>query len=131
MRKTSIALVVLLACALPAQATENIICSAPGNAASISFLVGTTPGLNPLSLSMEAGAKRWSMAAEQGVTTVLIGQSFDTGSAMMIDLTDDNAERVIAELRVSRAHEDGHDPVAAGTLRIAGLGAWTVACEGE
>jgi hypothetical protein len=108
------------------------MCVAPGEEpVSMMFLVGTTPGLHPLSLVMEAGGKKWSTTGADGATTVLVSQSFETEDMMRLDVTDDNAERVIAELRVARAHEEGHDPVAAGTLRIAGLGAWTVVCDGE
>ena len=126
----SLALLALLASVIPARATENIMCVG-GDKVSIMFLVGTTPGLKPLSLEMAAGGKTWSTSGSGGATPVLISQSFDTGAMMMLDLTDDNAERVIAELRVTRAHEEGHDPVAAGTLRIAGMGVWTVVCDGE
>ncbi|CAN5176576.1 hypothetical protein BH10PSE7_BH10PSE7_11440 [soil metagenome] len=130
MRRSSLALLAFLAGVVPASATENILCIAD-DSVSIMFLVGTTPGLHPLSLAMEAGGKKWSTTGADGATPVLISQSFDTGAMMMLDVTDDNAERVIAELRVTRAHEEGHDPVAAGTLRIAGVGAWTVVCDGE
>ena len=130
MRRRSLALLALLAGVIPAQATENIVCVA-GDKVSIMFLVGTTPGLKPLSFEMTAGGKTWSTSGAAGATPVLISQSFDTGAMMMLDVSDDNAERVIAELRVMRSHEEGYDPVAAGTLRIAGMGVWTVTCDGE
>jgi hypothetical protein len=112
-----------------AQATETIWCRAAGDAASIAFLVGTTPGLNPLTLDMEAGEKRWSTKKEEGATPVAIAQSFSDAAGMKIDVADDNLERIIAELRGSTASE-GDTYVAAGTLRIIEVGAWAVNCEG-
>ncbi|MGE0238256.1 MAG: hypothetical protein AB7F09_19220 [Parvibaculaceae bacterium] len=114
-----------------ALATENIICSSADEKAAIGFLVGTTPGLNPLSLTMDANGKSWATKPEGGQTAVLIAQAFSDDEGMKIDITDDNAERIIARLRVTRAHDEGSDPVLAGTFMIAGVGAWPVTCSGE
>jgi hypothetical protein len=97
----------------------------------LSFLVGTTPGLNPLALTMEANGKQWATKPEAGATAVLIAQAFSDDEGMKIDITDDNAERIIAKLRVTQAHDEGSDPVTAGTLHIVGAGAWPVTCSGE
>jgi hypothetical protein len=35
---------------------------------------------------------------------------------------------VLAEVRLFFAHEDGFEPAFGGTLRIAGVGAWPIAC---
>jgi hypothetical protein len=111
-------------------ATENIICADASNAATMTFLVGTTPGLAPLGLYMKVGGKKWSTKEEDGATTVTIAQSFSDDSGMRLDVADDNLERIIAELRVNMAREGG-EIVFAGTLRIAGIGVWAVACEGD
>ena len=130
MRSSVLALAVLAMTSGTGLATENIICAAAGDAATMSFLVGTTPGLAPLGLYMEAGGKTWSTKKEDGGTIVAIAQSFSDDSGMRIDVADDNLERIIAELRVNLAREEG-EVVFAGTLRIAGIGVWAVTCEGD
>jgi hypothetical protein len=115
----------------PALATENIICSSADQKAALSFLVGTTPGLAPLALTMDANGKQWATKPEGGATAILIAQAFSDDEGMKVDITDDNAERIIAKLRVTRAHDEGSEPVIAGTLLIVGAGAWPVTCEGE
>ena len=114
-----------------ARATENIICSSADQKAAMGFVVGTTPGLNPLSLTMDANGKSWATKPEGGATAILIAQAFSDDEGMKIDITDDNAERIIAKLRVTRGHDEGSEPVTAGTLMIVGEGAWPVICEGE
>lgn len=114
-----------------AMATENIICSSADQKAAMGFVVGTTPGLNPLSLTMDANGKSWATKPEGGATAILIAQAFSDDEGMKIDITDDNAERIIAKLRVARGHDEGSEPVTAGTLMIVGEGAWPVICEGE
>jgi hypothetical protein len=115
----------------PALATENITCSSPDKKASLSFLVGTTPGLSPLALTMAANGKQWATKPEGSATAILIAQAFSDDEGMKIDMTDDNAEAIIAKLRVTLAHDYGSEPVFAGTLLIIGAGAWPVICEGE
>lgn len=112
-------------------ATDNIMCTAPDYNTSFNFLVGTTPGLKPLALSMESKGKKWSTEAEAGVTPILVAQSFSDDEGMKIDVTDGNAEAIIAKLRVSYAHEDGSEGIFSGTLHIVGVGAWPVTCLGE
>lgn len=114
-----------------ALATENIICSSADEKAAMGFLVGTTPGLNPLSLTMDANGKSWATKPEGPQTAILIAQAFSDDEGMKVDITDDNAERIIAKLRVTRGHDDGSEPVLAGTLMIVGEGAWPVICSGE
>jgi hypothetical protein len=129
--KWTMASVVLAFSAGPAPATENIICSSADVTAATGFLVGTTPGLNPLSLTMDANDKSWATKPQGGRTAILIAQSFSDAEGMKIDITDDNAEKIIAKLRVTRAHDEGNEPVLAGTFVITGIGAWPVTCSGE
>lgn len=114
-----------------ALATGNIVCTAPDYDTSFSFLVGTTPGLKPLNLSMEAKGRKWATSAEAGVTPILVAQAFSDEGGMKIDVTDGNAEAIIAKLRVSYAIEEGTDGIFSGTLHIVGVGAWPVTCLGE
>ena len=85
----------------------------------------------PLALTMDANGKQWATKPEDGATAILIAQAFSDDEGMKIDISDENAERIIARLRVSHAHEEGAEPVFAGTLHIPGVGAWPVTCSGE
>lgn len=125
------AIAALVSSAGAALATENIICSSADEKAAMGFVVGTTPGLNPLSLTMDANGKSWATKPEGKQTAILIAQAFSDDEGMKIDITDDNAERIIAKLRVTRGHDEGSEPVIAGTLMIVGEGAWPVTCSGE
>lgn len=129
--KSFMASAVLVLSAGAAPATENIVCSSADQAAAMGFLVGTTPGVNPLSLTMDANGKSWATKPEGGQTAVLIAQAFSDDEGMKIDVSDANAEKIIARLRVSYAHDEGSEPVIAGTLHIVGVGAWPVTCSGE
>ena len=130
-RKLGLFCAAMVLCAGEALATQNIICNAPDDKASFGFLVGTTPGLNPLGAGMEAGGKKWTTKPEAGATLITIAQAFSDDEGMKIDIADDNSERIIAKLRLTRAHEDGEEWILAGTLHIVGVGAWPVTCSEE
>ena len=42
---------------------------------------------------MEAGPRRWSTQKQDGVTTIAVGQAFETSEILHVDITDDNIER--------------------------------------
>ena len=129
--RLGLAFCAIVFCAGTALATDDIICSSADHKAAMGFVVGTTPGLNPLSLTMDANGKSWATKPEGSQTGILVAQAFSNDDVMQIDITDDNAEQIIAKLRVTRAHEYGQEPIAAGTLHIVGVGAWPVICGGE
>jgi len=110
-----------------AEATETTICS--GDGASISLLMGAVPVVSIAKADMEAGTRRWSTQAENGVTPIAVGQAFETSEVLHVDLTDDNISEVLAKLRVYKASESDFY-AAGGTLWIAGVGAWAVNCSG-
>jgi hypothetical protein len=126
---TSMAAVAMLAAAMPAWATEDVECKARDNKAWMSFVVGTTPGLAPLGLSMGAGDKNWSTDKANGGTLIAVKQAFSDDDGMKIDVIADGKPAGI--LRVSIGHEEGQEPVLAGILHIHGVGAWPVVCGGE
>ncbi|WP_119392410.1 hypothetical protein [Taklimakanibacter lacteus] len=129
--KFGLLLFATMLCAGKALATENIICSSADEKAAMGFVVGTTPGLSPLSLTMDANGKSWATKPEGSQIGILVAQAFSDDDVLQIDIADDNAEQIIAKLRVTRAHEYGQEPIAAGTLHIVGVGAWPVICGGE
>ena len=129
MRGTSISAIAVafLAMATSAQATETTICS--GDGASISLLMGATPVVSIAKADMEAGTRRWSTQKQDGVTTVSVGQAFETSEILHVDITDENVSEILAKLRVYKASESDFY-AAGGTLWISGVGAWAVSCSG-
>lgn len=125
------ALVVLGALAAsPALATEWVYCSDSGGQASFGYLAGDGLGvLAIVGLNISAGEKVWANDVAYGPgDPVQVGQAFETDSTVYVDAVDP-AYTKIAELRLFKTTE-GDSYVSAGTLRIAGMGAWAVACEG-
>lgn len=121
------ALGALLIASTPAHATEWLICS-DGARASISVLLGQMDVIAVADIMIEAGEKKWSTRGE-GATPITKGQAFETRDQIWIDVTDANANMIVAELRLFKASE-GERLVTAGTLRVAGEGAWAITCTG-
>ncbi len=113
--------------ATPAQATEWLVCS-DGDKASISVLLGHMEVIAVAEIMIEVGPKKWSTKVEGG-TLITKGQAFETEDQMWIDVTDANANAILAELRVFKATESDQY-VSGGTLRMAGEGVWAVTCTG-
>lgn len=114
--------------AAPAAATSTVDCEAADGGASLSLLIGSLPVLNVLRLEITVGEASWS-TEEGGGEPIRIGQAFRDGERWLIDATDPNVEDIVAEVRLTGASE-GPDTVLAGTLRIAGKGAFAVSCIG-
>jgi hypothetical protein len=113
--------------AAPAQATEWLNCS-DGDKASFNVLLGNMNVIAVDTIEVEAGGKKWSTRGE-GATPITKGQAFETADQIYIDVTDDKMDAIVAQLRLFKASE-GNDYVSAGTLRVAGIGAWAVTCSG-
>jgi hypothetical protein len=116
--------------ATPVFATEWVNCSDGGGAASFDYLAGDGTGVLSISeLTVTAGEKVWANGPASGPgDPVSIGQAFEDQYTVQIDAMDKDFAK-IAELRLFKATE-GDNIVYAGTLRITGMGAWAVSCEG-
>jgi len=119
--------VLVIATAVPAQATEWLTCS-DGDKASFNVLLGNMNVIAVDTIEFEAGGKKWSTRAGDG-TPITKGQAFETADQIYIDVTDDKMDAIVAQLRLFKASE-GDNYVSAGTLRVAGVGAWPVTCSG-
>jgi hypothetical protein len=117
----------LIAIAVPAKATEWLNCS-DGDKASFNVLLGNMNVIAVDTIEVEVGEKKWS-TRDEGATRVTKGQAFETADQIYIDATDDKMDAIVAQLRLFKASE-GEDYVSAGTLRVAGVGAWAVTCSG-
>ena len=119
--------VLLIATAVPVKATEWLNCS-DGDKASFNVLLGNMNVIAVDTIEIEAGGKKWSTRGESA-TPITKGQAFETADQIYIDVTDDKVDAIVAQLRLFKASE-GDDYVSAGTLRVAGIGAWAVTCSG-
>ena len=115
------------AVAAPAKATEWLNCS-DGNKASFNVLLGNMNVIAVDTIEIEADGKKWSTRGE-GATPITKGQAFETADQIYIDVTDDKMDAIVAQLRLFKASE-ADDYVSAGTLKMAGVGAWAVTCSG-
>lgn len=118
----------VLAGAAPAWAAGTIECEAADGAASLLLTVGSLPVLSIVHMEVTAGDRTLSTGGE-GEGAISIGQAFRDGNRWLIDATDTNIEGILAEVRLNEAVEGG-DTALAGTLRVAGTGAYAVTCIG-
>ncbi|TKT79307.1 hypothetical protein [Aquamicrobium sp. LC103] len=127
MKRIFAAASILLACAGQASATASIGCAAADDRASFDLTIGNVPVLAVVGAEIDAAGETWSLAGNE--RSIRVGQAFETPGEMRIDFTDANVEAVVAEIRLFKAAE-GDDAAMAGTLKIAGKGAWAVTCVG-
>lgn len=119
---------ILFALAAPAGATEWISCSADGGAASADILVGMVDVISIAQAKVEASGKNWATDLS-GDKKIVVGQAFEDSEKMIVDFTDEGVSKVVASLRLFKASEE-ESFATGGTLRVAGVGAWAVACSG-
>ncbi len=124
----TLALPIVVFLAGPAAATSSIGCASAEGDASVDLSLGNLPITAVVGAHLRAGDAVWSTLEGEG-EPVISGQAFGDDETLRVDLTDPNVERVIAEIRLFRAMEED-DYALAGTLRIAGVGAWAVTCVG-
>jgi hypothetical protein len=117
--------------ATPAFATEWEHCSDAAGAASFDYLAGDGTGVLSINqITVTAGDRVWASSEATGPgDPVSVGQAFEDDAMILIDAMDKDFVKV-AELRLFKAAE-GDAIVYAGTLRIHGLGAWAVSCDGQ
>ena len=119
--------------ALPASATEWINCTDVGSNAGprLNFLVGDVGVLSVAGLTISAGGKNWASDPIYGPgASVQVGQAYEDAESIRIDALDAGFAVRVAELRLFKASEGGAADVYAGTLRVPGVGAWAVSCDG-
>jgi hypothetical protein len=118
---------IVAALAVPAAATESIVCASDDKAVSIDLLVGS--GLDVAAIAratIEAGGKVWATDTT-GERKIAVGQAFEDAEKLIIDFTDEGVAAIVASLRLFKASESDNF-VEGGTLRLAGVGAWAITC---
>jgi hypothetical protein len=128
MKRLALLAALMLVSAAPARATEWVICADKEGKATFSVLLGMMEVIAVNDIKIEVGDRKWSTTPGEG-TLITKGQAFESDHQMMIDVTDGDMAAIVAQLRLFQASE-GDDVVSAGTLRMPGVGAWAVTCEG-
>ncbi|MBO6719737.1 MAG: hypothetical protein JJ913_17420 [Rhizobiaceae bacterium] len=115
-----------LAGVMPAGATGGISCSAPDDAAIVEITIGHVPGLAIVGARIDIGDRSWAMNLPGG-QAIAVGQAFASDGHYWIDFVDEAVIETVAELRLHRVDE-GLDTGFGGTMRMPGIGAWTLLC---
>jgi hypothetical protein len=113
--------------AVPAFATGEISCG-NGKGASIDLLVGHLDVLSISRAVITVGDKVWSSTPESWPgMPITVGQAFEDDGQLLVDITDENVNEVMARLRAVKLTE-GDTTVTAGVLSLKGEGVWAVDC---
>lgn len=118
----------IAALALPVYAGEGLACT-NGQGVDVHLPLAAAPGFELLDgVEIKVGDAMWSTdAARTGGTPIMAGQSFGDDETLRADFYDENAERVVAKLRLA-VGAWGDEPVIAGILWLEEAGAFTVTC---
>lgn len=101
----------------PAHATGSIGCNDMKFDSSLEILLGAGPVTNVISVSLSVGDRDLTTIPGQPGEPAVIAQAFDDGELFRIDLVDDQATRLLAEIRLLRAdHEEM--PLQIGYVRL-------------
>ena len=119
----------------PCWATEWVSCSDGGEKVSFDVLLGSLDVIAIDTIRIGADGKQWSTRPQSGETKVEVGQAFETGDQMWIDVVSEGMGGIVARLRLFTAHEEPvgeGEPFDAtgGVLHMPGIGAWAVSCSG-
>jgi hypothetical protein len=116
--------------AAPAEATGSLACSAiDGSGASVEMNVTLSPVEAPLWIRVSLKDELWSSLPDDNATQVAISQAFSDATELSVDVADEQAERIVASLRVLRTEHD-EARYQFGYLYLLGRGVFPVSCEG-
>ncbi|MEQ8481374.1 MAG: hypothetical protein RIC18_12015 [Hoeflea sp.] len=101
----------------PAQATGSISCNDMKFDSSIEILLGAGPVPNVISVSLSVGDRDLTTVPGQPGEPAAVAQAYDDGELFRIDLVDDQATRLLAEIRLLRADHDTM-PLQIGYVRL-------------
>lgn len=127
MNKLVASFVILLATSVPAWASASVSC-ASDDGISVHFQAFLGPELVVTEVEIITLEGHWStfnVDAEQ----ISLLQSFSDSESIRIDVSDPNAEHLIAKIRLFVADE-GIDVALAGIVHMPGNGVYALICEG-
>jgi len=125
MKRLAFVLIMLLTTITGAKATSSLVCQTQDDNAGIALTMGSVVGSPVLEAELYAGSRIWTSMMPKN--NIAIAQSFSDNDKILLDITDNNFEEIIARLRLFVAHE-GEDIISAGTLQVYGLGVFSVSC---
>jgi hypothetical protein len=114
----------IAALSFPALAGEGLICE--GEGIKTHFPMAGGVGFHFLGAVIDVNGKVWSTDPAQGIP-IMPAEAFSGEYRIEIDFSDQNAEQVVAMIRLFWAEEES-DPVYGGLLHIPGEGAWPITC---
>lgn len=116
-----------------AHATSNLECTGIESDAGISILFGAGPVLNALEASVSLGERYITTYTHQDAEHASIAQFHANKNELSLDLMDEQAEVLIASVRILRYYDETNDksePLQIGYLRINGASPVGITCEG-
>jgi hypothetical protein len=115
----------------PSHAGEGLGCTNGDQGVVLHLPLAASPGFELLEgVEIKVGGAMWSTsrdAARTGGTPIMAGQSFGDDENLRADFYDENAERVVAKLRLV-VGAWGDEPVIAGIVWLEEAGAFAVTC---
>jgi len=108
-----------------ASATASIFCAA-GDDAYVRITIGAVSSI--VGVDIEIGDVSLSTIVDRGEQVALL-YSFVDADSISIDLSDPNAEKIIAQIRLFTASYDDEQAIA-GTLWVDETGVYPLVCEG-
>lgn len=118
-----VALSVLIAS--PAFATSQIFCTDPNSDVSLTLSFGNVPVAAVISATISTPNGSLSTQMDD----IIVGQDFFNQDQMLVDFVDPNVENIVAQLRLFSANENMKFALA-GTLKVVGVGAFPLVCDG-
>lgn len=129
MIRTTILTLAVTFAASSAFATGEVYCETPdGSGTVFGYDFGRVPGLAIVGATIRADGRLWSLTEANGAIPIIVAQGARDGMRTVIDFADPEFATILASVRLTSAVE-GDDYVTAGTLRIAGVGAFPLVCE--
>lgn len=116
-----------------ANATSNIECTGIEADASASILIGAGPVLNALEASVSIGERYITTYTHIDAEHANIVQFLANKDELSLDLMDEQAEELIASVRILRYYDETNDksePLQIGYLHINGASPVGITCEG-
>ncbi|WP_420409288.1 hypothetical protein [Hoeflea sp.] len=112
-----------------AQATGSIACKDMKFDSSVEIVLGAGPVTNVISVTVSVGDRDVTTLPGFPGEPAAIAQAYDDGELFRIDLVDDQATRLLAEIRLLRADHDSM-PLQIGYVRLEGEPPVGISCVG-
>lgn len=113
-----------------AHATSNIGCTGIGSDADVNILIGAGPVLSALEVSVGLGERVISTYSDTKFEHGNIVQFHANEHELSLDLMDDQAEVLLASVRILRYDDNENEPLQVGYLHVNGAQPVGITCVG-